>query len=525
MGEFVPNPNLAARIFHARQKNQPPDLKDNLIGNNLMNSRNFNFQQPSIDGKRNGIPHGQATDYFVQQKLQSNPYIRGMHPYTSNMMVDIAPSVYNTNPLAGTGGYEHNLASFNGTRPLATALDEPQEIAQRLYEDAFKMSSNNPLSMQFTLNHSEVEKRVRGGMYDAFRLGLDRNNQPEPDYDTVLQSKVDKGYKTGFIPIGDSEKNPIETYLQNQKPLRTSDFNRGIDRVIKHYTPAPIKQMAEQSQTDATDFAAGAPNTLNIKNPKLKNKNRVEIQQDLNGAKFTTTPQQQELITSTHPLMQNADVSQHDIFGTTESKTEDYSFFPNQNLSPIPNHSRNSSSQFIQFETPMLNSISNTPQQSLIAPPLISQRKASNTNLNKTQQNRVSHYVPPSPVYMEMTNHHSFASYSTNHDLSTYDPALVLQRTENLKKQNDIEDYLFKQSHKQHELHNGPVASPFEKYSSNYGGLQPKLMKSPIQPPPPAGPSPLQKEAAAKNKRNNIPYVTRPNLRANPKKIDRFSPY
>ena len=108
MGEFIPNPNLAARIFHARQKKQSPDLKDNLIGNNLMNSRNFNFQQPSIDGKRNGIPHGQATDYFVQQKLQSNPYIRGMHPYTSNMMVDIAPSVYNTNPLAGTGGYEHN---------------------------------------------------------------------------------------------------------------------------------------------------------------------------------------------------------------------------------------------------------------------------------------------------------------------------------------------------------------------------------------------------------------------------------
>ena len=223
MGEFVPNPNLAARIFHARQKNQPPDLKDNLI-----DSRNFNFQQPSIDGKRNGIPHGQAIDYFVQQHLQEKPYIRGMHPYTTNMMVDIAPSVYNTNPLAGTGGYEHNLASFNGTRPLATALDEPQEIAQRLYEDAFKMSSNNPLSMQFTLNHSEVEKRVRGGMYDAFRLGLDRNNQPEPDYDTVLQSKVDKGYKTGFIPIGDSDRNVIENYLQNQKPLRTSDFNRGI---------------------------------------------------------------------------------------------------------------------------------------------------------------------------------------------------------------------------------------------------------------------------------------------------------
>ena len=44
--------------------------------------------------------------------------------------------------------------------------------------------------MQFTLNHSQVEKQTRGDMYDAFRLGLDRNNNPgpEPDYDTVLQS-------------------------------------------------------------------------------------------------------------------------------------------------------------------------------------------------------------------------------------------------------------------------------------------------------------------------------------------------
>jgi len=29
-----------------------------------------------------------------------------MHPYTSNMLVDVVPSVYNTNPMAGRGGYE-----------------------------------------------------------------------------------------------------------------------------------------------------------------------------------------------------------------------------------------------------------------------------------------------------------------------------------------------------------------------------------------------------------------------------------
>ena len=129
-------------------------------------------------------------------------------------MVDIAPSVYNTNPLAGHGGFEKTLASFNGTRPLATELDEKQEIAQRVYEDEFKMSSNNPLSMHFTLDHVDVQKQARGEMYDAFWLGEERTNpeleinkdgyepilrQPEPDNETVFKSKLEKGYnKTLF---------------------------------------------------------------------------------------------------------------------------------------------------------------------------------------------------------------------------------------------------------------------------------------------------------------------------------------
>ena len=140
--------------------------------------------------------------------------------------------------------------------------------------------------MQFTLNHSDVEKRTCNEMYDAFRLGLDRNNQgPEPDYDTVLQSKVNKGYKDGIIPIGDAERNPIENYLQNQKPLRTSDFNRGVKRILDHYTPGPIQQLAAQAGVAANAVAAGAPNVIQLPNmtPLQKNKNNVQFQQDLNG--------------------------------------------------------------------------------------------------------------------------------------------------------------------------------------------------------------------------------------------------
>ena len=46
-----------------------------------------------------------------------------------------------------------------------------------------------------TCRGAGVEKRARGEMYDAFRLGLEKNNEKvEPDYDIVLQSKQQKGY-------------------------------------------------------------------------------------------------------------------------------------------------------------------------------------------------------------------------------------------------------------------------------------------------------------------------------------------
>ena len=153
MGELYANPNLRTRLFLAQQQNRSPFVSDSLYGDDLLKTLGNNFRTPIIIGKRNGIPQDQPIDYFLQRHFQGNPYVRGMHPYTSNMLVDVVPSVYNTNPLAGRGGYEKNLASFNGTRPLATALDEPQEIAQRLYEDEFKLSPNNPLSMQYTINH------------------------------------------------------------------------------------------------------------------------------------------------------------------------------------------------------------------------------------------------------------------------------------------------------------------------------------------------------------------------------------
>ena len=97
--------------------------------------------------------------------------------------------------------------------------------------------------------------------------------------------KVNKGYKEGFVPIGDSQRNVIENYLQNQKPLRTSDFHRGVDRIINHYTPGSVQQLAAQAGVPANQVAAGGANVIQpaVQNPLQNQQNQVQVQQNLNG--------------------------------------------------------------------------------------------------------------------------------------------------------------------------------------------------------------------------------------------------
>ena len=124
--------------------------------------------------------------------------------------------------------------------------------------------------MQFTLDHAGVQKQARGEMYDAFRLGVDRTNPddpmtlaPEPDYKTVLKSKLEKGYNTkGYLPKSNNE-DTISQYFENQKPLRTGIFKQGVNRITDRMdavvTPAPHADMAVQVGHDRHDVVGGGP--------------------------------------------------------------------------------------------------------------------------------------------------------------------------------------------------------------------------------------------------------------------------
>jgi hypothetical protein len=186
------------------------------VGDKFINARRELGTKNVILELRNGIPDNQDQDINFKRSLQLKPYVNSMNPYKTNLLVDVVPSVYNTNPMAGMGGYEANLASFNGTRPLATALDEPKELIERLYEDKFRLSPSHPLSAQYSMNQKRLDKTVRGAMYDAFRL---RMNDNTTDEDLVMESKIIKGY--GNNPdygktSNDRLTNEVITYMKKQ---------------------------------------------------------------------------------------------------------------------------------------------------------------------------------------------------------------------------------------------------------------------------------------------------------------------
>ena len=144
------DPSVYSDIWHSKFQKK---ARIACVDDDLITARALRGTKGTILGLRNGIPDNAEQDLVHQRELGLRPYVKGMNPYTTKLMVDELPSFYYTNPIAGLGGYEPNLASFNGQKPLATALDEPSELIQRLYEDKFRMSASNTLSARSTWSY------------------------------------------------------------------------------------------------------------------------------------------------------------------------------------------------------------------------------------------------------------------------------------------------------------------------------------------------------------------------------------
>ena len=243
---LLPEPSVYSAIWNSKFNKKS---RIDYVGTQFINARTQLGPKNIILGLRNGIPDNQDQDINFRRTQQLRPYVKGMNPYQTNLMVDIVPSVYNTNPMAGMGGYEANLASYNGTRPLATALDEPTELMQRLYEDKFRLSDSNPLSAAYSMNQKRLDKTMRGTMYDAFRT---RMNDNTADEDLVMESKILKGY--GNNPAygkGSNERltNEVVQYMKKQRPMNATDLmtqQQHADLFNTHLNPATFQQMNRQ---------------------------------------------------------------------------------------------------------------------------------------------------------------------------------------------------------------------------------------------------------------------------------------
>jgi hypothetical protein len=234
------DPSVYGAIWNAKFNRQS---RIDYVGDKFINARRELGTKNVILGLRNGIPDNQDQDINFKRTQQLKPYVNGMNPYKTNLMVDIVPSVYNTNPMAGMGGYEANLASFNGTRPLATALDEPKELIERLYEDKFRLSPSHPLSAQYSMNQKRLDKTVRGTMYDAFRS---RMNDNTTDEDLVMESKIMKGYGNNAAygkTSNDRLTSEVITYMKKQRPMNATDLmtqQQYTDLFNTHFDPMQI---------------------------------------------------------------------------------------------------------------------------------------------------------------------------------------------------------------------------------------------------------------------------------------------
>ena len=246
MGDLRPDSTIQQAIWNGRLfGNKENQYSKNLQFNDFREVGglpNFNKRYntvPTVNGTRDGIPDNNDQDMYIHQKHELRPYVKGMSPYPSTNMVDIVPSSYNTNPMGGNGGYETNLASVNGYRPLAAALDDMDQIRQRVYDDRYRISSDNPFSAEFA--QAAIQAHLEGDnnqFYQpkATRLNDDRQN------DQITKLKIQSGHYNFPVATGPGKitDEVYENYNKRQRPVNAEDLKSTADNIYDNFNTSLI---------------------------------------------------------------------------------------------------------------------------------------------------------------------------------------------------------------------------------------------------------------------------------------------
>ena len=253
-----------ARLFKKDASNALKRNSFETVGNMYKQTKS-NFVKPVVNGLRNGIPLNQEQDIFRLQNFELKPYAKGMHPYHSTNLVDIIPSSYNTNPMAGTGGYEPNLVSMGGYQPLSSALDDPDQITQRVYDERFRSSSSNPLSAHFAANAYLTHQQNHGLETDIHRQYLTTHN----DNDSIMKRKIEQGYYQGDSAY---KKGAIEAYNERQRPMNAYDLSSTAGKFTDLFTQSLLP----------TRLGETSKSLLENKNNQIDTSNNYSNQGEIN---------------------------------------------------------------------------------------------------------------------------------------------------------------------------------------------------------------------------------------------------
>jgi len=249
MGDLKPQSTIQHAIWTGRLYNTNP-FSDNLQFNDYVQTGglpNFNKRYNAtgtLNGLRTGVPNNGDEDMYYYQEHDLRPYIKGMSPYPTTNMVDIVPSSYNTNPMGGNGGYEANLASTNGFRPLSSALDDIDQFEQRLYDDRYRISSTNPLSAQFA--QDAVLATINNDNNQFYNPKFQRLQQ-DMQNDQITKLKIQSGhYDTPIIgQLSAAKQKEFDQYYRKQRPINAEDLKSTADNIYDNFNTSLIGNKSE----------------------------------------------------------------------------------------------------------------------------------------------------------------------------------------------------------------------------------------------------------------------------------------
>lgn len=250
MPSLTPDPSYQATTFRARVG--APVALDGFMQFASEITKNMMQRKKKIPvnvvGVHNGLALGAEQTDAVMQNQQLNPYPTSKSPFLDQTHASLYPITHEVNPLGSTAGEFRNQPSLMGT-PLAFALDDSNQLEQRIYTERMRNAPQNVLSAEFALQAQYQRSRdiEPGSMTDVMRRDLYKQEYDHRELDRMNAA----GY---LVRQKRAVRNQVDILTQ-ENYLKRKRAQGGQD--LTHY-----QDLFGQKATNAQ---GNLPNALNAK--------------------------------------------------------------------------------------------------------------------------------------------------------------------------------------------------------------------------------------------------------------------